>query len=385
MGAMKRIVDKLCVLVCCCALAASIGAEPASTPTVVLILACVLASAVFEFCPRSMRPACPIAICLAVVALPTTGTALLPLAAYDLTRAGEEKYALENDHLLRCTVPHIPWVLSLVVMASWGELQPMDVTLAASLCTISAILSWRTGILLSQEKELHALRDSLQEKIDLLSHKNSELIDASDQMAKTATLAERARIAREIHDNVGHLLTRSFLQVKALQVVHGDDGKIIDELAQVEGSLQEALDTMRSSVHALHDDSIDLAAELERLAATSGVKDVDVRYEVDNQVPAPIATCIISVVREALTNVIRHSDATSASVRVTEHPAIWQVIVTDEGRAVGGPAIGEGLGLASMRERVEGLGGTFRVTPGKPTVTDRIGFSVFASIPKFRR
>lgn len=384
MGAMKRIVDKLCVLVCCCALAASIGAEPASTPTVVLILACVLASAVFEFCPRSMRLACPIAICLAVAALPTTGMALLPLAAYDLTRIGEKKHALENDHLLWCVVPHIPWVLSLAIPL-WGETLPTDVMLAASLCTISAILSWRTGILLSQEKELHALRDSLQEKIDLLSHKNSELIDASDQMAKTATLAERARIAREIHDNVGHLLTRSFLQVKALQVVHGDDGKIIDELTQVEGSLQEAFDTMHSSVHALHDDSIDLAAELERLATTSGVKDVNVQYEADGQAPAPIATCIISIVREALTNVIRHSDATSATVRVTEYPAIWQVVVTDEGRAVGGPAIGEGLGLASMRERVEGLGGTFRVTPGNATITDRIGFSVFASIPKFRR
>jgi len=384
MSAMKRIADKLCVLVCCCALAASIGAEPVSMPGVVLILMCVTASAVFEFCPRSMRPVCPIAICLAVVALPTTGMALLPLAAYDLTRVGEEKHTLEND-LLRCAVPHAAWVLSLVVIASWEGLPPMDVTLTAGLCTMSAILSWRTGVLLSQEKELHALRDSLQEKIDLLRHKNGELIDASDQMARTATLTERARIAREIHDNVGHLLTRSFLQVKALQVVHGDDKRIIDELTQVEGSLQEALDTMRSSVHALHDDSIDLAAELERLAATSGVKDVDVRYEVDNQVPAPIATCIISVVREALTNVIRHSDATSASVRVTEHPAIWQVIVTDEGRAVGGPAIGEGLGLASMRERVEGLGGTFRVTPGKLTTTDRTGFSVFASIPKFRR
>lgn len=384
MGAMKRIVDKLCVLICCCALAASIGVDPVSMPTVVLVLACVIASAAFEFCPRSMRPICPIAICLAVVALPTTAMALLPCAAYDLTRVGEKRCILESDHAFWCAAPHVPWVLSLVI-ASWGESLPLDAALAAGLCTVSAILSWRTGIVLSQEKELHALRDSLQEKIDLLSHKNSELIDASDQMAKTATLAERARIAREIHDNVGHLLTRSFLQVKALQVVHGSDESVLDELTQVEGSLQEAFDTMRSSVHALHDDSIDLAAELERLAATSGVQDVSVRYEADGQASAPIATCIVSVVREALTNVVRHSDATSATVRVTEYPALWQVVVADEGHATSGSTLGEGLGLASMRERVEGLGGTFRVTQGGPTSTDRMGFSVFASIPKARR
>lgn len=101
----------------------------------------------------------------------------------------------------------------------------------------------------------------------------------------------------------------------------------------------------------------------------------------DTEPPAAVARCVVAVVREALTNAARHGKARSARVAVTDYPAFWQVTVDNDGvvpdedePAVDGRG-GSGLGLRSMTERVEALGGRVRITA-------RPRFTVFATIPK---
>ena len=101
-------------------------------------------------------------------------------------------------------------------------------------------------------------------------------------------------------------------------------------------------------------------------------------------VPADVAACFTALVREAAANTLRHSDATRLSVRCLEHPALYQLLVVDNGTRAGTLGGGSapdgaagGMGLASMRERVEALGGTFSAGPDAGG-----GFRVFASIPK---
>ena len=94
-----------------------------------------------------------------------------------------------------------------------------------------------------------------------------------------------------------------------------------------------------------------------------------------------MARCVVAVVREALTNAARHGGAHSARVAVTDYPAFWQVTVDNDGVVPieDEPAVDDGrspgLGLRSMTERVEALGGRVRITP-------RPRFTVFATIPK---
>lgn len=117
------------------------------------------------------------------------------------------------------------------------------------------------------------------------------------------------------------------------------------------------------------------------LGSRCGIDSVRVDCSTEAEPPAVVARCVVAVVREALTNAARHGGARSARVAVTDYPAFWQVTVDNDGivPAEGEPAAagrgGSGLGLRSMTERVEALGGRVRITP-------RPRFTVFVTIPK---
>ena len=247
---------------------------------------------------------------------------------------------------------------------------------------VSALIDRVAVLRAGEERERYrALRDEQQEASLSLANKNRELMAAQDYEVRLATLSERSRIAREIHDNVGHLLTRSVLQVEALQVVHADDECVRGGLASVGATLHEAMDTVRKSVHDLHDDAFDLRARLEGVIGACGLDDVRLVYDVQD-VPLPVAYGVVAVVREALSNVAKHSDATRVDVSVIEYPALYQLIVQDNGSrdgarstAVDVPTAQAGIGLQTMEERVSSLGGRLRTGYRK-------GFRVFATVPK---
>ena len=253
----------------------------------------------------------------------------------------------------------------------------------AVLCAAACLMAWRTERMCVERERYRALRDEQQETSLSLANKNRELMAAQDYEVRLATLSERSRIAREIHDNVGHLLTRSVLQVEALQVVHADDERVRAELASVGATLHEAMDTVRKSVHDLHDDAFDLRARLEGVIGACGIEGVRLVYDV-REAPLPVAYGLVAVVREALSNVAKHSDATRVEVSVVEYPALYQLIVQDNGSRDGGEAglkatgaapAHAGIGLQTMEERVSSLGGRLRTGYRK-------GFRVFATIPK---
>lgn len=276
------------------------------------------------------------------------------------------------------------------VRLSWAvplafALRTGDVLLIAAVGVLgvaACLMAWRTARADEERERYRVLRDEQQEASLSLASKNRELMAAQDYEVRLATLSERSRIAREIHDNVGHLLTRSVLQVEALQVVHADDERVCGELASVGATLHEAMDTVRKSVHDLHDDAFDLRARLDGVIGACGLAGVRLVYDV-RDVPLPVAYGLVAVVREALSNVAKHSDATRVEVSVIEYPALFQLIVQDNGSRGGEPrpaASGDapahaGIGLQTMEERVGSLGGRLRTGYRK-------GFRVFATIPK---
>jgi len=253
--------------------------------------------------------------------------------------------------------------------------------LALVFCALAALLALRTVQEEAARRSLHVVRDDLREKVLTLQDTNAQLLQAQDYELRAAALAERTRIAREIHDGVGHLLTRLLLQVKALQVVHREEPGVVADLTTLDGGLDEALDSMRRSVHALSDDGEELATSLNMLGSRCGIESVRVDCSTEAEPPAVVARCVVAVVREALTNAARHGGARAARVAVTDYPAFWQVTVDNDGvvPVEDEPVVdgheGAGLGLRSMTERVEALGGRVQITP-------RPRFTVFATIPK---
>ena len=156
--------------------------------------------------------------------------------------------------------------------------------------------------------------------------------DAADKEADTAdakqnadihaaTLSERNRIAREIHDNVGHMLTRSLLQVGALKVIARDDA--LDEpLTELQNTLNTAMTNVRTSVHDLHDNAIDLESTLWEIIDGVNTTKISLEYDVEGTLPNPIKYAFIAIVKEAVNNIQKHSNAKNAFIRVCMHPGL---------------------------------------------------------------
>jgi signal transduction histidine kinase len=101
-----------------------------------------------------------------------------------------------------------------------------------------------------------------------LEQKNKALMEKQDYEVRVATLRERNRIARDIHDHVGHLLTRAILQLGAIQTV-SRGGPLHEPLSGLKQTLDDSMTEIRRSLHDLHDASVDLAVELEAWSGRS--------------------------------------------------------------------------------------------------------------------
>lgn len=281
------------------------------------------------------------------------------------------------------------WAFALVgapvIAALTRPAEDASVLLAAAGVGVAVLLARRTRDADDSAERLSRMRDDLGIKVRALEDTNARLAEALDYEPRAAALAERTRIARDIHDTVGHLLTRGVFQLNALHVVHADDETLSSGLRALGQTLDEAMTSMRASVHALADESEDVETTINAIAARSSIPHTSVDCRIDDAPPSQVSRTIVALTREALTNAERHGRATSARVRVTEYPAFWQVAIDNDGDAPAWRdeaglilAEEEGLGLRSMRTRVEALGGRLRINA-------RPRFTVFATIPKEAR
>ncbi len=238
-------------------------------------------------------------------------------------------------------------------------------------------------------RDYHSLRDDSTEKRNRLQKQNMELERARDAEIYTAQLSERNRIAREIHDNVGHMLSRALLQMGALLSMHKEE-PVHSQLTAVRETLDTAMTNIRSSVHDLHEESIDVEKNIREMAAPLSERFIT-EIEVDiseTDMSRPVKYAILGITREAVSNIMKHSRGDHVKIQLIQHPALYQLIVHDwaeqdapqrkdserQGRNREKSGDGSGIGLENMRSRAESVGGTLHTS-------DENGFRVFAMIP----
>ncbi|HET6167236.1 MAG TPA: histidine kinase [Marmoricola sp.] len=211
----------------------------------------------------------------------------------------------------------------------------------------------------------------------------------TEQVRRTAT-EERLRMAQDLHDGVGHGLAVIAMQAGvALHVLDRDPTAARRSLEAIRDTSKESLDSLRAELLRLSPAAGGPAprkprnnlADLGVLAARVRAGGVHVDLQVETtDVPGPVGEVAYVVVQESLTNVLRHADATSATVLVRRSPSGLDVTVTDDGRASStrssSEADGHGLGIPGMRSRVEALGGTLEAGPRTEG-----GFRVRAVVP----
>ena len=210
---------------------------------------------------------------------------------------------------------------------------------------------------------------------DLLKAENYRILQESQDAAiYMATLKERNRIAREIHDNVGHLLTRSILQVGAVKAINKED-YLKQPLQQLHDTLDTAMYDIRQSIHNIHDDAIDLETAINDIIKNIQKLNIKIDFDMGKQTPKDIKYCFIAIVKEAVTNTLKHSNASDMQIILREHPGFYQLFIKDNGTIYHQHNFNQGMGLDNITNRVHSLNGTIKISQDN-------GFSIFVSIVK---
>lgn len=240
------------------------------------------------------------------------------------------------------------------------------------------MLSYFTELLLGYQMKLHSMRDASMEHDMLMEQMNHQLIEKQNAQIYNATLKERNRIAREIHDNVGHMITRSILQVGAIGVINTDE-KLKAPISDLKSTLDTAMDSMRKSVHDLYDESVDLRQALAKLKPTDSAFAFSLEYDCEDDVSRDVKYAFIAIAKEAVNNAVKHSNGDEIRIIVREHPAFYQLEIMDNGTSVDERSLsgetGDGIGIKNIKERVAAIGGTMRIKADD-------GFRIFVTLMK---
>lgn len=221
-----------------------------------------------------------------------------------------------------------------------------------------------------------------------LNQANDQLRDYAVNMERMTQMRERNRLAREIHDTLGHTLTGIIMGADAglalFDVAPEESKKRMQVVAQ---SARDGLTDVRRSIKALRPDALErstLAEALEGLVEnfrlTTSAR-IDYFQETDElKLDSDEEDALYRVVQEGMTNAVRHGKADHIEIRITRSGDMVTVSIRDNGTGCQKPV--EGFGLRHMRERLEMLGGTLAYgNLGRDTGERYIGFYILVSLP----
>jgi signal transduction histidine kinase len=199
-------------------------------------------------------------------------------------------------------------------------------------------------------------------------HARAELQIAMHDVAALSAAEERNRLARDIHDSLGHHLTAITVQLEKATAFRDRDAATAEQaIADARWSAKQALEEVRQSVRALRDAPLSLH-DLARHAADERMR-VSVEVAGDEEtLDAPVRMAFFRAAQEALTNARRHGDAGKVSIVADFRGGTASLVVADDGVGLPEPPR-DGFGLQGMRERVRQLGGTVTVRDTAPGVT----------------
>ena len=194
------------------------------------------------------------------------------------------------------------------------------------------------------------VRDELKEDAIYLRKYNEQLKIDKEKNIHIAILTERNRIAREIHDSIGHSISSSILQVEALKIISDDN--FIDSLNLLQNTLSSGMDDIRNSIHNLYNESLDLKGRIENLCKEAVSLDVNLNYNLEEPLHYDLKFDILSIIRESITNCLKHSDANKLNISLLTQPKFCSIIIKDNGRNFNKTEdlFSEGIGLLSMDE-----------------------------------
>jgi len=209
-------------------------------------------------------------------------------------------------------------------------------------------------------KENIRARDKIKEDSLLLQKYNEQLKKDREKSIHIAILTERNRIAKELHDAIGHALSSSILQVESLKIITKEK-PIIEKLDVLQETLIKGMDDIRKSIHNLYSESVDLKEQIEKLCTNFPNIDIELVYKINDNLSFDMKYDILSIIREGITNCAKHSDADKLKIILLEQPKFYSLVLKDNGSKFDEEAIKntKGIGLISIKEIAHKYNGFF--------------------------
>lgn len=356
---MGRLLDKSIIFICCCIF---FVATEISLYTVVPIIVAIIISAVMTIFDLPVVKISGYLLFLILCSLYPDLLYFTPLMCYDLF----------------CESYKYVYIIALPVFYFKLDYFSFLAIISLLITTILVfLLKTRSNALELAKNEFFILRDESLESNEKLNVMNKDLLEKQEYEINTATLNERNRIAREIHDTVGHLLSSSILQIGALMAITKDE-LVKDSLVNIKDTLSTGMDSIRNSIHNIHEESINLEDKLNELVKHFNFCNITFNYKINTDLSVKAKYSIIFIVKECLSNVIKHSNATKVSIVLTELPGLYQIIISDNGTNIHINTRSGGMGITSILDRVNGLGGNVNLNTNN-------GYKLFITLPKLNK
>ncbi|RAN86464.1 hypothetical protein B5P41_28985 [Bacillus sp. SRB_28] len=256
-----------------------------------------------------------------------------------------------------------------------------------ALCGILFIMSgvYIGGRILSLLKETYQINQEqfleLEQVHEKLKATHAELQKETLQSMQYAALTERTRIAREIHDGLGHHMTSLIVQLQALELMLPNDPQTATKTThQLLKIARLGMEEIRSTVHEWENDEkglgiIALRGFISQTASNSKIQ-FHLKEESDfSEWPENISITMFRILQESITNVMRHSGANEVEICIRENEQNLSLIISDNGRFANKDSFQNGFGIKGMIERCQSVRGACTFTTnvhGGLTITTRI-------------
>lgn len=243
-------------------------------------------------------------------------------------------------------------------------------TRAVSLASLAILVGLIVAFVASRhvgrlEREIERQRLAERQNRRDLERLSAKLVNAQEE--------ERRSLARELHDAVGQALTAIKMEMGVALRGVDTNSRARQALEEARAIAESTLQNVRDLSQLLHPSMLDdfglpeaLGAHLRSFSKRTGIRAQLTHERMDDRLPPEVEVCVYRIVQEALTNVARHSGASSCTVALVRRDGTLHLTIEDDGRGIDrviarAPDARRGLGLIGMRERAQALAGTFLV------------------------
>ncbi len=223
------------------------------------------------------------------------------------------------------------------------------------LCGVSIYLSFHNEKFKKSISALSKENDYLNLNYDKMTKDKINVINKTDEKIKEEILKERERISRRLHDVLGHTISSSIIHIKSL-IITTTDENTKKELTLLNEKLKEGMKEIRENIYDIKSESFNLKKAVESL-----YKDIPMDLTLDYNIivnNSSMKEDLFQIIKEALTNTIKHSDASKVHIMLSENDTYYILKIKDDGRSEAFHII-EGIGFDNMRNVSKKYNGNF--------------------------